>query len=326
MVIYDKVKKSIKIAVFSLEEDILNKVTEELENREFNVVKYKDLEKVRNSIIKNRIKIIVINDPQYVDFINNLNEDICIVLLTDDEKNIQKYNKLNIQNSVTLDSLSDELLYSLRIVSQEQKIDFQKYKMNIVSNLVESISHKVQANLLIVGASLDVIKMFAEDKEISSNVQKNSVLENIYDKNAISLNKANMLLQVMANATTISSESIMQSKDIIELIKLITDEYIIEKGATLNISEKLKNGIYMQGPLNDIIFIICSLIKELVQNTGLELELVLREDENNWYFEINTTNNIELNNSIVKLFGFITYIKDVSYKTNQNNISIQLEK
>ncbi len=326
MLIYDKVKKSIKIAVFSLEEDILNKVTEELENREFNVVKYKDLEKVRNSIIKNRIKIIVINDPQYVDFINNLNEDICIVLLTDDEKNIQKYNKLNIQNSVTLDSLSDELLYSLRIVSQEQKIDFQKYKMNIVSNLVESISHKVQANLLIVGASLDVIKMFAEDKEISSNVQKNSVLENIYDKNAISLNKANMLLQVMANATTISSESIMQSKDIIELIKLITDEYIIEKGATLNISEKLKNGIYMQGPLNDIIFIICSLIKELVQNTGLELELVLREDENNWYFEINTTNNIELNNSIVKLFGFITYIKDVAYKTNQNNISIQLEK
>ena len=60
----------------------------------------------------------------------------------------------------------------LHLIYQEEKVKFQNFKSDIVSSLVESISNQVQSNLLIVGASLDVIKMIAEDNKLKESEEK----------------------------------------------------------------------------------------------------------------------------------------------------------
>ena len=73
-------------------------------------------------------------------------------------------------------------------------MDFEKYKLEIVGNLVESISHKVQSNLLVLGASQDIIKMINSELNLSN--QKKEVIENLYKKNDDALQKSNMLLHI----------------------------------------------------------------------------------------------------------------------------------
>ena len=78
--------------------------------------------------------------------------------------------------------------------------------------------------------------------------KKKDVLENLYQKNNNALQKANMLLQLMSDATSISSESIMQYEDVVTLIKLILNEYIKVNNVDLNIEVKIKKGTYICGP------------------------------------------------------------------------------
>ena len=111
-------------------------------------------------------------------------------------------------------------MYASRIIEKEEKINYEKYKLEIVGNLVESISHRVQSNLLILSASQDIIKMLTED--LKENDQKRDVLNNLYEKNNNALEKSNLLLQLISNATNLSSESIMHCSEIEEIDKKTT--------------------------------------------------------------------------------------------------------
>ena len=59
MIIYDDVKKNTKIAIFSKQDDILDEVKNKLEDDNFNIEIYEDIEKLKNNIIKNKIRIVV---------------------------------------------------------------------------------------------------------------------------------------------------------------------------------------------------------------------------------------------------------------------------
>lgn len=328
MIIYDDVKKDIKIALYSNKTDnILEIVEDKLLDEQFNVVTYDDLNKLENAIIKNKVRILVINQDGLIDKINKLGKDICVILVVDKENGLKaKYGRTKVQNVVTIDELPIELMYSLRIVAQSEKIDYQKYKMELVSNLVESMTHKIQANLLTIGASLDVIKMVSEDEKITENLEKSEVIESLYDKNDVALSKANMLLELLAEAAAIENESVLRYEDIIELIQIILDEYFIDNSITLKNECKIKEGTYLCGPLNDIIFIICSLIKEFSIDGNKQVTLELEEDENNWYFKLTTQKEISSNDRIYKLTKFITYIKNVRSKVKDNIFTIKLSK
>ena len=330
MIIYDDVKKNTKIAIFSKQDDILDEVKNKLEDDNFNIEIYEDIEKLKNNIIKNKIRIVVFLkfDLEQINYIKQTKNNIMIILYAPVvTKSLYKEVKpLNIQNVVDLDRLDDEIMYSLRIISQEDNLDFEKFKLDIVGNLVESISHQIQANLLLIGASLDVIKMLTDDDKIKENSEKREVIESLYSKNDNSLQKANMLLQLMSDATNISSESIMQYEDIIEIINLILSEFLKENGVILKIDKKIKNASYICGSLNDIIFIICKIIKQLSIDGIKNIELSMSEDEDKWYFDIKTLECIKNREKIQQISKYIMYIKNVKSKYSDRKITIELKK
>lgn len=330
MIIYDDVKKNTKIAIFSKQDDILDEVINKLEEDNFNIEVYEDIDKLKNNIIRKKVRIIVFikYDVEQINYIKETSSDAMIILYAPlvTKALYKEVKALNIQNVVDLDRLDDEIMYSLRIISQEESLDFEKFKLDIVANLVESISHQIQANLLLIGASLNVIKMLTEDEKLKENSEKKDVIESLYLKNDSSLQKANMLLQLMSDATNISSESIMQYEDITEIINLILDEFIKENGVILNINKKVKNASYICGPLNDVIFVICKIIKQIALDGVKNIELSAREDEDKWYFDIKTEEELNNKEKIEQINKYVVYIKNVKSKLLDKKITIEIKK
>lgn len=312
MIIYDDVKKNFKIVIYSKQADILNKVAQNIEKDDFKAEIYNNLDKLYLDLNKKKIKILVylFEHEDEIDRVKSINKNIKYIFYPCKDINV--------------DMIKLEVIYLIRLIEKEEKIDFEKYKLEIVGNLVESISHKVQSNLLVLGASQDIIKMINSELNLSN--QKKEVIENLYKKNDDALQKSNMLLQLVSNATSISSESVMHCNDIEEIIKVILDEYLKEFGVILNINEKIKIGSYICGPLNDVIFVICRVIKLLISEGNKIINLLIYEDELNWYFNVEFDNKIQDSESFEQIRKFIVYIKNVKPKFNEHQISIIIKK
>lgn len=312
MIIYEDVKKNIKITIYSKHKNILKKVVDELEKNDFKVEEYENIDKLLIDLTKGRIKILV----YLFDGFNEL-ENI---------KSYSNYTKLIIFNNhnTNFEALMTEIVYTLKIIDNEQKIDFQKYKLEIVGNLVESISHKIQSNLLVLGASQDVIKLLSED--LKEDRQKREILDSLYGKNVNALENSNMLLELISNATTLSNESIMLCSQIKQIINEILDEYLKINQVKLVVEEKIKVGSYICGPLNDVIFVICRVIKLLIDEKQKNIKLLIYEDESSWYFTIEMSERILDKQFIEKIKKFIIYIKNVKPKITEKQIGLIIKK
>lgn len=311
MIIYDDLRKNTKVIVYSNKTYILDKVANELEKEELKVEKYDEIEKIYEIVKKRKIKIIVAicNQKELIEIKNNISPNIVLISY--------------IVENLNIEALKVELYYNLKIIEQQDKIDFEKYKISIVGDLVENISHQIQSNLLILSASQDIIKLISQD---TKDKHKLEILDSLYMKNNNALDKSNMLLELMSNATSLSTESIMHSNDVKEIIFAILSETLKEENVYLNTTEKLKIGTYICGPLNDVIFAICGIIKNFILSGSKNIELNISEDESNWYFNI-VPNEIKIEeNSLSEIKKFIIYIKNVKPKINNDRISLIVRK
>ena len=309
MIIYNKAKKSVKVAIFSEQNDILDKVKNEVEDIGFKTILYDNLINLKDGFLKSKFKIL-----------------ICLGSPNLDLNDFELQNLKLIQydtNNLNMEALKVELIYSYKLIEEEEKIDYEKYKLELVGNLVESISHKIQANLLVLGASQDIIKMLSEDE--NKNSEKKDVLDNLYMKNDDALDKSNVLLQLISNATNISSESIMSENEIIDTINLILDEYLKSSLKIIEITKKIREGTYICGPLNDVIFVICRIIKYLLDINQEKIKLEITEDEEKWYFNIFISEDIE-EDFLERIKKFVTYVKNVKYKYANDSLSLIIKK
>lgn len=311
MVIYDDLKKNIKVIIYSNKNYILDKVSNELEKEELKVEKYNEIEKICEIIKRRKIKIIIaISNENDINIIkSNISSNVKLIIYQEENLNIE--------------ALKVELYYNLKIIEQQDKIDFEKYKIAIVGDLVENISHQIQSNLLILSASQDIIKLINQD---SKDKHKLEILDSLYNKNNKALDKSNMLLELISNATSLSTESIMHSNDIRDLIIAILNDTLKENNVNLIIKEKLKIGTYICGPLNDVIFVICGMIKNFIILKCKNIELDMLEDEANWYFDIIPDEMKIDEDSLYEIKKFIIYIKNVKPKINSDKISLIVKK
>ena len=329
MIIYEKVKKNNKIAVFNNSNDILDIVTNKLQKEDYNYEVYNEIDKLSNKVVKGKMKIVIMLKLNY-EYIEKISKDssVNIIVLKAENESIdyKKLKKLNIQNIKDIDFLEKEIDFALRIVAQQGKIDYQKFKLDIVSNLVESIAHKIQANLLTIGASQDVIKMVSEDSKTSENKEKSKIIEDLYLKNDTALQRSNSLLQFMSDATNISSETIMTYDDILDITKIILDEYIKENNVSLDFEVKLKENAYICGPLNDLIFIMCKIIKEMILYNEKNIIIKTHEDEEKWFFDIECSENIENREVMYDIQRYLTYVENAGGKVKNNMFTIYVKK
>lgn len=312
MIIYDNVKKNIKITIYSKHKNILNNIVEEVEKEGFKTEQFDNIDKLLTELEKGKIKILI--------YLFDEKEELeCLYKFKEYTKPIFFNNQ-----DINIEALMTEIVYTIKIIEGEQKIDFEKYKLEIVGNLVESISHKIQANLLVLGASQDVIKLLSND--LKDDMQKKEILDSLYGKNTTALDNSNMLLQLISNVTSLSNESIMHCSEIKQIILEILDEYLKNNDINLIIEEKIKVGSYICGPLNDVIFVICRLLKLLIDEKQNEIKLIIYEDESNWYFTIDMKEKISDKQFVEKIRRFIVYIKNVRSKIGEKQISLIIKK
>ena len=312
MIIYDNVKKNIKITIYSKHKNILNNIVEEVEKEGFKTEQFDNIDKLLTELEKGKIKILIylFDEKEELEHLYKFKEYTKPIFFNNQDINIE--------------ALMTEIVYTIKIIEGEQKIDFEKYKLEIVGNLVESISHKIQANLLVLGASQDVIKLLSND--LKDDMQKKEILDSLYGKNTTALDNSNMLLQLISNVTSLSNESIMHCSEIKQIILEILDEYLKNNDINLIIEEKIKVGSYICGPLNDVIFVICRLLKLLIDEKQNEIKLIIYEDESNWYFTIDMKEKISDKQFVEKIRRFIVYIKNVRSKIGEKQISLIIKK
>lgn len=312
MIIYDNVKKNIKITIYSKHKNILNNIVEEVEKEGFKTEQFDNIDKLLTELEKGKIKMLIylFDEKEELEHLYKFKEYTKQIFFNNQDINIE--------------ALMTEIVYTIKIIEGEQKIDFEKYKLEIVGNLVESISHKIQANLLVLGASQDVIKLLSND--LKDDMQKKEILDSLYGKNTTALDNSNMLLQLISNVTSLSNESIMHCSEIKQIILEILDEYLKNNDINLIIEEKIKVGSYICGPLNDVIFVICRLLKLLIDEKQNEIKLIIYEDESNWYFTIDMKEKISDKQFVEKIRRFIVYIKNVRPKIGEKQISLIIKK
>ena len=312
MIIYDNVKKNIKITIYSKHKNILNNIVEEVEKEGFKTEQFDNIDKLLTELEKGKIKMLIylFDEKEELEHLYKFKEYTKQIFFNNQDINIE--------------ALMTEIVYTIKIIEGEQKIDFEKYKLEIVGNLVESISHKIQANLLVLGASQDVIKLLSND--LKDDMQKKEILDSLYGKNTTALDNSNMLLQLISNVTSLSNESIMHCSEIKQIILEILDEYLKNNDINLIIEEKIKVGSYICGPLNDVIFVICRLLKLLIDEKQNEIKLIIYEDESNWYFTIDMKEKISDKQFVEKIRRFIVYIKNVRSKIGEKQISLIIKK
>lgn len=308
--VYEDVKKNIKIVIYSKQTSVVEDVVKKLEEDEYKIEITDDLDKILSSRWKRpRIVLFFYNDKSEIEEVKIKNKNTELIA--------------HDINNINIEIIRIELMYASRIIEKEEKINYEKYKLEIVGNLVESISHRVQSNLLILSASQDIIKMLTED--LKENDQKRDVLNNLYEKNNNALEKSNLLLQLISNATNLSSESIMHCSEIEEIVNNILDEYVKENLVNFKMREKIKIGSYICGPLNDIIFIMCRIIKQMIIEENKNIDLLIYEDENNWYFNINSDYNIKDAEFIEQIKKFMVFV-NVRPKISEKQITLLLRK
>ena len=308
--VYEDVKINIKIVIYSKQKSVVEDVVKKLEEDEYKIEITDDLDKILSSRWKRpRIVLFFYNDKSEIEEVKIKNKNTELIA--------------HDINNINIEIIRIELMYASRIIEKEEKINYEKYKLEIVGNLVESISHRVQSNLLILSASQDIIKMLTED--LKENDQKRDVLNNLYEKNNNALEKSNLLLQLISNATNLSSESIMHCSEIEEIVNNILDEYVKENLVNFKMREKIKIGSYICGPLNDIIFIMCRIIKQMIIEENKNIDLLIYEDENNWYFNINSDYNIKDAEFIEQIKKFMVFV-NVRPKISEKQITLVLRK
>ena len=308
--VYEDVKKNIKIVIYSKQTSVVEDVVKKLEEDEYKIEITDDLDKILSSRWKRpRIVLFFYNDKSEIEEVKIKNKNTELIA--------------HDINNINIEIIRIELMYASRIIEKEEKINYEKYKLEIIGNLVESISHRVQSNLLILSASQDIIKMLTED--LKENDQKRDVLNNLYEKNNNALEKSNLLLQLISNATNLSSESIMHCSEIEEIVNNILDEYVKENLVNFKMREKIKIGSYICGPLNDIIFIMCRIIKQMIIEENKNIDLLIYEDENNWYFNINSDYNIKDAEFIEQIKKFMVFV-NVRPKISEKQITLVLRK
>ena len=100
MIIYEKIKKNNKIAVFNNSNDILDKVTNKLQKEEYNYEVYDEIDKLSNKVVKGKIKIVIMLklNNEYIEKISKDSGVNIIVLKAENE--IIDYKKLKKLNQI----------------------------------------------------------------------------------------------------------------------------------------------------------------------------------------------------------------------------------
>ena len=262
---------------------------------------------------------------QVIEKLRETNKEIIIILQTgfsgqNPPKDMLK--KLNIQNyfdkTEGIDRLELEVISAIRIVAQQNQIELSKYKSTAMGDLITSIAEEMKQVLLSVSAGIDAVGILVNDTD---------KMEKVFDKNKEYLDNLDKLLTSILSSS--NTDSVVNAKDMMCVIDAIAHN--VAKKANVNYTSKisLKDSNYIVGVVNDIVFILSVLIKEviLISKESEEVEFILTDDEENWYFKINSSRVKDIpSGKIYNTNKVVSNIAKLEMNVNENDITLIFKK
>ncbi|MEG2348052.1 MAG: response regulator [Clostridia bacterium] len=277
----------------------------------------------------------ILNGEEVVKEVRKTNKELVIILQTGfsgQKPPLEMMRKLNIQSyydkTEGISKLNYELATAVRIFEQQNQIEMSKYRTNAIGNLVSGVAQEIKSNLLSVGAGLEYTNMLLNDNTV---VNKESIekINKFYNANKFSLQKVDKVLTSIIGQTSENTNYIMSDSDIIEIMTQILSSFAQEKNIELTIKKALKSNSYIDGCVNDTIFISCEVIKQLinVQEENTKIDFVLTEDAQNWFFSItsDSINKLSLN-KLLLLKKLVVSMKGLALEINNSKIVFKIAK
>lgn len=343
MVGYDELIKNINILLADDDEDYLTMTYAFLKQVGYNVEIATDGEQAIKKLKTNDFQIALLdyfmpifNGEEVVKEIRKTNQELIIILQTGfsgQKPPIEMMQNLNIQNyydkTEGVQRLNLELISAVKIFNQQNEIELSRYRSNAIGNLIAGVAQEIKANLMSVSAGMELTNILVQSSTSAIEKQNLEKLNSFYGKNKESLEVIDKVLNSIIGQTKDSEDNIMIASDVIDIINLIIKN--IAKSHGINYTGKIavKENSYLAGNVNDSIFIICEILSKIidVQDSGDNLELILTDDAEKWYFNIATEKVSKVSKSDIYLLKkIIVSLKGVELKVLDDKVTLSMLK
>lgn len=340
---YDEIIKNINILLADDDEDYMMMTYAFLKQMGYNVDRAYNGKMAIEMLETNKYQIALLDyympeftGEEVVKKIRESNKELVIILQTGfsgQKPPIETMKTLNIQNyydkTEGIDRLNLELISAVRIFAQQNEIELTKYKSNAIGNLMASVAQEIKVNLLSISAGIELTNMLITDNS-NFGRDKAESLSKYYSNNRDSLERIDKILTSLINQSTENSDYVLSGNDIYDIIDLITRNISKVCGVKLNIKMALKPNSYVSGGINDTIFVLCELLRKIMnmEEKGSTVTLSLSEDESYWFFTITSKMINEIsNNDIILISSVMKSIKNaIVEKEDDDKIVIKLAK
>lgn len=329
---YQDIIKNIKILLVDDDVDYLNMTSTFFKQMGYNVDIAENGTKALEMLSKNNYQILLLDfympDMTGEDVITKLrkfNQEIIIILQTGfsgQNPPAEMLKKLNIQNyfdkTEGISRLELEVISAVRIVVQQNKIELTKYKNSAMGDLMTSIAEEIKQVLLSVSASIETVGI------LMNNTEK---MEKIFEKNKESLQNLDKILTSILSSS--NSENVLYANDFMTVVSAIANNIAKKKNVMFNSKIALKDSKYIVGLVNDIVFINCAILKEVIlaSNANDNVDFVITDDEESWYFSITSSNIDSIDKTkLINVNNVITAIKNLDADYSDNCITLKLKK
>lgn len=340
---YDELIKNIKILLADDDEDYIMMTTAFLKQVGYNVDTVTDGKQALEKLQTNNYQIALLdyfmpelNGEEVIEKIRETNKEIIIILQTGfsgQKPPIETMKRLNIQNyhdkTEGIDRLNLEIISAVKIFNQQNEIELSKYKTTAVGNLVSGIAQDIKENLLSISAGLEYTNLLMNDPNTTIQREKIEKLNKYYNNNKESLERVDRLLTSIINQSTENSDYVIADVDVCEIIQAILSSEAKKTGVMLDLNMSLKTNTYISGGINDSIFIVCEIVKEImnIEEKGKSVELVIAEDEQNWYLKVASDKVNEITSSKYYLLSrLVVSIVNTTISKGDNEIVLAISK
>lgn len=343
MVTFDELVRNINVLLADDDLDYLTMTYEFLKQLGYNVTKVTDGEAALDELKTDKYQIALLdyfmpglNGEEVITEIRKTNQELIIILQTGfsgQKPPIDMMKKLNIQNyydkTEGISRLNLELMSAVKIFNQQNEIEISKYRTNAIGSLITGVAQEIKSNLLAIGAGIEVTNMLVQSATDLIEKQNLEKLSGFYSRNKESLEKIDKVLTSIIGQTQHNSDYIMPDRDIIDIVGLIIKNESKVRNVPFSTKISLKENSYLNGSINDTILIICEIVIQLMKIPGQtsKIDLMLTEDENNWYFDIVNEKITELNKSNMYLIKkIILSVKNLDIVEKENKIQLVMKK
>lgn len=330
--VYQDIIKNVKILLVDDDKDYLNMTSVFFRQMGYNIDIAENGTVALEKLSKNNYQILLLDfympdmtGEEVITKLRKFNQEIIIILQTGfsgQNPPAEMLKRLNIQNyfdkTEGISRLELEVISAVRIVDQQNKIELTKYKNSAMGDLITSIAEEIKQVLLSVSASIETVGI------LMNNTEK---MEKIFEKNKESLENLDKMLTSILSSS--NSENVLYANDFAIVINAIANNISKKNNVVFNSKIALKDSKYIVGLVNDIIFIISAILKEVIlaSNANDSVDFVITDDETNWYFSITSSNINKVDRiKFTNVNNVIMAIKNLDIDYKENCITLSLKK